>query len=227
MKLKVIFLSLLMMVVAGAARADMLFPISSTWSAIYNSWAGTTPPNFWTWTYSMTASGPAQPFNGIDFFQVAAFNYGNSGETNNFYIGSSDTAVYVSDLTIMFPFFEIGNVGHSWQHTFPGDTTPTTYTILATSYPYTILSSGITNYDAYLVKETYVGKATGSSTFMYHVWLPGVGEIADFDFGAVFPPQYDILNGYSVPLPVPVPPSLVLLASGLVCLVGWRRRSRL
>jgi len=209
--------------VTAAQAYGTLVPLSSTFSAIYASCDSANPPR--SWTYTLTASGPAHPFNGIDFYYMTEYSYGSPGGiTNNFYAGSSDTAVYGSDLSIMFPIFELGNVGHSWQVTFPGDTAPTTSTILSTTYPYTILSSGVTNYDAYLVKATYVGKDTGSSTFMYEVWLPGVGEIASLDYGAIFPPQYNVLNGYSVNM-VPAPNGLLLLSSGLACLVGWRKLS--
>ncbi|MCK9376877.1 MAG: hypothetical protein M0P73_12075 [Syntrophobacterales bacterium] len=222
-KVKVLFLVLTAMFMATAAPAyAALFPINSGWSASYNAGDSADQPNLWS--SLMKASGEPTLIDGTAFYYVYQSNWESPGAINQFWLGSTDTALFRSTdgLAIDRTVFETGEVGHSWSYTKPDGTT--TSTIMSPTWGYTVSDSY--HQDAYLVKSVTALSDGNYSPPWYEVWLSGVGLLGDLDYWTDNAPVYHQLVGYQVDPPaVPVPPSLALLASGLVCLVGWRKRS--
>jgi len=224
-KLPVMFVALVLLVGMATAAQAALFDLS-TLNATYNA----TDSHNGNWISTLVSGGTVtytSGTNGADYYTITQTDWDYNGGIKTFYLGSTNDALYMSKNLndVGYILFETGTgVGTTWTYTDNSGTW--TAQILSTTWGYTD-PSNIYYQNAYVVGKESGSSYTGNPS-LYEVWLPGTGLLGDVDFGADNPPEMHELAGYMVDNPVPLPPSLLLLASGLACLAGagWRQRSR-
>lgn len=197
---KVFLLALLVLALAGAARAETIFPVGSTYT--YAASAGSSS---WTSTITFTSS-TTMVMTGWDYQDQGTFSV-TINLTDKDFILYHD---YGSQLLFSQPLA----VGATWEFT-ADDGSQGTATVVEIRDSFTVPAGTFNN--VYEVKYlSKVGDDIHMNETMY--WLPGVGLLQADD--NMYPHSHQ-LTAYSSP--VPLPTGLLLFGSGLVSLAVWRR----
>jgi hypothetical protein len=201
-KLKVVFLALVMVVLAGAAQADTVIPLVVGYNATYlGNWAGS-PTNPFTATLTITGT---KTIDSTEWWIMQFNNWdGTVGDPQYMDIRADGKSVYINDSAS--PHVVMDVVGTIWQD----EEGRNCKIIDITSY------AGFDN--VYKMWQSY-DLAEGYQSFEY--WKPGVGFLGEFTYnyqGSGYQ-ETKTLTAYATP----VPPSLLLLGSGLLGLVALRK----
>lgn len=203
-RLKVFLLALLVLALAGAARAETIFPVGATYT-----YAASDGTNKWTSTITFTSSTTMEmtDWDGPDQEPVTV---PISLTKDSFYIYYFINGNYVQQLLFSQQF----PVNYTWNFT-ADDGSSGTATVVAILDSFTVQAGTFSNvYQvAYLSTE---GDDIHMKETMY--WKPGVGLLQANDY---MYPHFHQLTSYAAP--VPLPPGLVLFGTGLVSLAVWRR----
>ena len=192
-KVKVFFLALLMVALAGAAQAEMIFPVGYTLT--YSAQAG---GSSWTSTLSFTSTTTLQ-----------MISWDSPSQTVSAPVELTVDTFFLDQGQNLQPFFRLLPEGNSW--TFTGDNSLTvTATVVDIIDSFTVEAGTFNN-----VYKVHYESTTMNEDFY---WLPGLGLLKAVDYGKD-PDHIHTLTSYATP----IPPSVLLLGSGLMGLAVLRR----
>ena len=217
-KVRVVFLAVLMVAMAGAAQADTIIPMVPGYTTTYEvNWAGS--PSGTPYNASMQITGgPENPYSDGNQWWTLQFNNmdgGGGSDTSTSWVRATETAVYLNGSAA--PHFQTGAA--SWTDE-EGRNVTSSKKIDNFTTP-----GGLNFTDVYQID---IDDHNGYQTLTEY-WKPGVGflgEVVPRSYGDSHLSRTTYITAYSTSA-VPVPPSLLLLGSGLVGLLGLRgfRRS--
>jgi hypothetical protein len=211
-KVRMLFLAILLVAMAGAAYADPIIPMVPGYTTTYEvNWAGVTPSKY---TASMKITNdPTQTIDGKDWLTMQQFNWDGDGKTQTMLFYATDTALYIDGSAS--PHFQTGVA--SWTDEGGRDVT---FSGIINNF---ITPAG--NFDGvYVMKINDYDPNGDLYQILTEYWLPGVGFLGEDvprSYGGSNLPRTTYITGSSASA-VPVPPSLLLLGSGLVGLLGLR-----
>lgn len=209
-KVKVLFLTLLIMSMAGAAQADSVFPMAVGYNATYNAtWAGSSTTNPYTATMQITGTETLK--DGNTWWITEFYNWDGDGNTTTVDMRATETALYFGGSAN--PHLLIGPVNTTWID-------EASRNCMITDIINLNLPAGSFD-NVYVMLQSYDLDTDHQST---QYWKPGVGFLGEYT------PNYQG-SGYSRTMELtsyatPVPPGLVLLGSGLLGLLGFRKFRR-
>jgi hypothetical protein len=211
-KVRVVFLAIVMVAMAGAVQAEII-PMVVGYNATYSvTWAGSPSTN--PYTASMQITGGPQDIGEKQWWTLQFNNWDGNGVLETSLIRATEDAVYLNGSAI--PHFQTGAPGLSWT-----DEGGRSVRIAAVDDSFATFTG------VYRLEIDDYSDGTLYQTLKEY-WKPGVGFL-----GEVVPRSYNgtdlfrttYMTAYSTSA-VPVPPSLLLLGSGLIGLLGFRRFRR-
>lgn len=203
----VVFLTLLVMSMAGAVQADTVIPLVVGYNATYiSTWEGSTTTNPYTATLQITGTETLADTN--TWWITKFYNWDGDGNTTTTDMRATATALYFGGSAS--PHVVIGDVGTQWV-----DEDGRNCKIISITATY----AGYNN--VYEMLQSYDEDTDHQST---SYWKPGVGFLGEItpNYLGSSHPRTMVLTSYATPLP----PSLVLFGFGLVGLLGFRRLRR-
>jgi hypothetical protein len=167
-KLKIIFLTLLVLSVAAAAQASPLFPFALGYTATYSCSQATN-----TWTAKLQVAGTTN-LDGYQWWIVNMININGDGKVKSKDLRVTENALYAYDES-GGPHFQTGPVNSQWTYTDQnGLQTATIVDITSVTVP-----AGTFN-NVYIVY--YLNPDPAYDHHEYQYWKPGVGLIKDVDY---------------------------------------------
>jgi hypothetical protein len=209
---KVVFLAIVMAAMAGAAQAEII-PMVVGYNATYNvTWEKSPSTN--PYIASMQITGGPQDIGGTQWWTLQFNNWDGDSATTITFVRATADAVYFADSAN--PHFKTGNVDDTW--TDEGERSVRIAAIDDSFATYTgVYRLEIDDYSDGSLYQT-----------LEEYWKPGVGflgEVVPRSYNGSGHPRTTTMTDYSTSA-VPVPPSLLLLGSGLIGLLGSGRFRR-
>jgi hypothetical protein len=221
----ILFMLFALLLATGSnAHASPILPLQTGLWYEYQSHDSAVPPDEWV---MRTEFQDKVTIEGKEYFKAQQWGYDDPTSYAELYLRCDDTAVYVYDtrLNVEVITFMLGTtIGTTWTYPkkLPDGTLGETHILIkdilsAYTVPYGTFSN------VYLLESYFDPDGPApNSPYLYNYFVAGVGLIKMEEYWADFnPPIVHALADMGV---VPLPPSLVLLGSGLLGLLALRRR---